>query len=241
LLKPLNEDIQESPITQQRAQVQQTEDANQKAMLAGFLGGKPNAVGEPMSPSAEAGQSATEMERQKITAPIEAARVKGQADIAAEQERSKGLIGAAHEREVGYSGRTSYQMQKDIADNANKMQVALVNANRAVDAAAIGRIITENAKVQEGIDRGALQADDPAVMGHLATLEAQLRQFQSPSAGPNTTVPTTTEGHAQRLLQQMPGKSIDEYLNHVEANEGGFDRPQDKEGLRQALIRAGAH
>lgn len=89
LLGPLNRDISEGPIAQQRVEQQGIEDARSKALQAGFGGS---------NPTGEQAAYGRRMEAEKINAPVRAAEVQSQGELAKQQEASRGALAVQESR-----------------------------------------------------------------------------------------------------------------------------------------------
>jgi hypothetical protein len=186
-LSDVQSDIAKNPLTQQRAGIDQYLAAKQKANLQGFA--------EP----AEQAAFGQQLEKQKISSPLDVEKLKGMLGLQTEQERTRGVIESARLREQGYADRTAAQRAKVLADNTARIQVAAMH-NPALSGS-VARLVTEIGRVKEGIDRGKLEADDPNVMSHLNELERQMNQFLAPGAG----VPQPGVGGIDPEVQSLLG------------------------------------
>jgi hypothetical protein len=228
LLGTTEQDIADSPITQQRAQGEDYLAKQRAARTVGF------------DSSQEQGQFGQKLEMAKATAPVDVEKLRGMFGVQQEQERGKWQVEAAKQREAGYVGRTTSQMLKNANDNSTKLQIAKMNAGDRVGAAAIGRIITERSRIQEGIDRGTYTTDDPNIAAHLKSLDEEESRHTGANTQPNTAV-TTPEAHVRDLMSKHPGLSRQQYIELVSdpSGEEYLDRPEDQNRFVQALGAAG--
>jgi hypothetical protein len=190
-LSDVQSDIAKNPLTQQRAGIDQYLAAKQKANLQGFA--------EP----AEQAAFGQQLEKQKISSPLDVEKLKGMLGLQTEQERIRGVIESARLREQGYADRTAAQRAKVLADNTARIQVAAMH-NPALSGS-VARLVTEIGRVKEGIDRGKLKADDPNVISHLDELERQMKQFSGPQTGAPTTPQPGVGGGVDPEVQQLLG------------------------------------
>jgi hypothetical protein len=228
LLGTTEQDIADSPITQQRAQGEDYLARQRAARLQGF------------DSSQEQGQFNQKLETTKATAPVDVEKLRGMFNVQQEQERGKALVEASKQRELGYAGRTTASMIRNQNDNSTRLQVAKMNAGDRVGAAAIGRIITERSRIQEGIDRGVYTLEDPNIVAHLKSLDDEEARHAAGTPGPDTST-TTPEAHVRELIAKHPGLSRQQYIELV-SDPGGedyLDRPQDQNRFIQALAAAG--
>lgn len=93
-------DIAENPMTQQIADIRDTEAQQHKAVLGGF---------RTPQDMAKFGQ---ELEVGKVTSPANVARITGAADLARQREASSGALGVAKEQNIGMANQ--YQAMRDL-------------------------------------------------------------------------------------------------------------------------------
>ena len=120
-LSTLDRDIAESPITQQGQEVDAINQANQAAVLRGFLGGG------TQSPAQQAGQAQMAMEREKVNVPVRAAEIEAAGAFGRQQEASKGALAVEQERTNAIKNNPFLQM---LQGGATPEQLRGISVNR---------------------------------------------------------------------------------------------------------------
>lgn len=225
LLGPLNRDISEGPIAQQRGEVAEQEAGRQKALQAGFTGS---------NPMAEQAAYGRQQEQAKINAPIRAQEVQSQGELAKQQEANKGALAVQESR-----GAQS-QNFLDMLNNANLSGLSHVSANpqsgavsftqtpaQKLSPATMNRLTTARSQYEAakgGVNFFNQSAADPAKAQYQQAQQSALQEYPASSQ------------EVKQFVQDAISDPDADALSADEVIQGHNMTPEEQAETRQILI-----